>query len=139
MKYKTDEVLAKEFMRLGLTMLRKPTNGSMRTQQRRFRSAFGTSSTVCAILWHAIDVPIQKPIIKNYCYLLWTLHFMKVYSTEHNHIATLGIHSEKTFRKWVWIYAESISFLTAELVSKQIMHFLSFQKTSMPLLVLFFY
>ena len=52
----------------------------------------------------------------NTKHLLWTLHFLKVYSLEENNTGRVGV-SEKTFRKLVWIYAEGISNLNKEIVS----------------------
>ena len=49
-------------------------------------------------------------------HLLWAMRFMKLYSTEEIHAAEVQ-KSEKTWRKWTWLYLEGIASVTDEVVS----------------------
>lgn len=84
------------------------TNGSINLRERRFRSLFGVSAEVTAILWN-----ILHPTLDQYArpvQLLWTLYFLKQYSPEHNNAYLWGC-TEKTFRKWCWYFINKISKL----------------------------
>lgn len=98
------EVKSRHFQFLSSTLLGHMV--SSHTSERRFRSAFGVSPTVCAILWQRISLPAgckEK-------HLLWGLFFLKVYDTEHVSRSFPQV-DEKTYRKWVWIIIEKISEL----------------------------
>ena len=92
---------------------------SEKTMQRQFRSWFGLGPKLCLVVWNKLiasscfECTSANPNPKH---LLWTLHFLKVYSSEENNAGRVGV-SEKTFRKWVWIYAEGISNLDKEIIS----------------------
>ena len=49
-------------------------------------------------------------------HLLWSLLFLKTYSTEEILAAQVGAN-EKTFRRWAWFYAEGIANLDCKFVS----------------------
>lgn len=82
------------------------TNSSNTLRDRRYRSIFGVSAHVTSIIWNIMIPTINlfaRPI-----HLLWTLYFLKQYSTEHNN-AYVWNCTEKTFRKWCWYFIEKIS------------------------------
>ena len=51
---------AESFRLLGLRLLNKPVGGSIHLQNRRFRAFFGTSWTLCSVLWYDIQPVIQE-------------------------------------------------------------------------------
>lgn len=67
---------------------------------RRFAEMFGTDSTIAAAVWNRAARKHLLPRGFKLKHLLWTLTFLKVYSTE-------GVRSdqcsadEKTMRKWI--------------------------------------
>ena len=113
--------LAMTFRQEGFSLIKKQHNpqASLATQDRRFRSFFGTTWHICAILWNHLthtlvaDHKYVKPI-----HLLWALLFLKLYKTKAIH-ATIAGTDERTFRKWVWIVLEYISYLEVDVVSKK--------------------
>ena len=85
------------FFNLGTVMTRRSRTDKELTNQRRFKSHFGTSPEVCAILWQMLPMVLDMTSIKSE-YLLWGLLFMKVYATESIHCSIAGADG-KTFRK----------------------------------------
>ena len=88
------------FMHLAIGLI--PNLASGRCEQRRnrrFRSFFGTRIDTCVDLcflcYDDFD-NLTMPV-----YLLWTLMFLKQYSTEEVNAARAGVH-EDTFRDCVW-------------------------------------
>ena len=81
---------------------------------RKFRSFFGASSKVCALLWHFVDLSEYPSAAPKH--LLWALLFMKIYSTEDIHASMAGGVDPKTFRKWTWIVVRAIADLETEFV-----------------------
>ena len=72
-------------------------------------------------IWNRLDpFATIKPIHKGVkpVHLLWALLFMKVYAEESIHAGLVGGVDEKTFRKWVWIFVQEISYLEDEVVSR---------------------
>ena len=119
MKYTRDALLALHFKQKGLELIgASKKSRSLKVRDRRFKAAFGTSSMVIAILWQATKDSIAKvhPSVRD-VHILWCFHFLKVYTTETVHAATLHAGDEKTLRKWVWIFLEAISNLQEEVVS----------------------
>ena len=74
------------------------------TINRRFRSTFGVSSTVCARVWQLLkrDGNLEGMTPDH---LLWGLMLLKVYSFETQHAGMAGA-DKKTFRKWSHIEVE---------------------------------
>lgn len=68
-------------------------------QQRRFKDFFGISSTMCSILWDIVYYKLPAGCEQKH--FLWSLMFLKQYSTETVNSA-LARADPKTFRKWVW-------------------------------------
>ena len=121
MKYSRDALLALHFKQKGLEILGVSKKCcSLKVRDRRFRSGFGTSSMVIAILWQASKDSINRRYADaRDVHILWAFHFMKCYSTETVHVATLQqVGNEKTFCKWVWIFLKEISYLQEEVVSE---------------------
>jgi hypothetical protein len=50
-------------------------------------------------------------------HLLWALYFLTVYDTEHNSSQRVGKVDKKTYRKWLELFVEAISWLEYEVVS----------------------
>lgn len=79
---------------------------AMEGDKRRFRSLFGISAEVCAIVWKRIEA--GRPSKSEPRHLLWSLMFLKVYATATVH-ATIANVEEKTFRKWVRAFVDVLS------------------------------
>lgn len=89
---------------------------------RAFRAIFGATAAVVAHLWDNCINLIPRNSQKKH--LLWSLVFLKVYSTEEVHCGIVGTNP-KTFRKWCWMYVQTIASLN--LVSlKDYFYFLFF-------------
>ena len=91
---------ADDFEALGRSVL-APSNGgkvlAASTELKNFRSFYGTSFVVCAGLWDRLD-PVQLISPRSEPkHPLWTLLFMKVYSSEKVHVRLVGGVDEKTF------------------------------------------
>jgi len=85
---------------------------------RRFRAWFGVDAMHCSLLWQLLlETPsIRLPKNADPKHLLWSLLFLKQYSTEHVHAAQVGV-DVKTFRKWAWLYTGALAKLAPKLVS----------------------
>jgi hypothetical protein len=108
------------FEQAGMQLLGRPIHGSEVVRLRRFRSSFGCSPKVVAHIWNTID-PYEDKYFESYKglspnHLLWSLLFLKVYSTEAQHAVMVAV-DEKTFRKWSWLFVEEIASLLPEVVS----------------------
>lgn len=83
---------------------------STRTSQsaeRSFRGMFGVTSTTASALWALLESTISKKT--QPVHLLWTLLFLKVYSTKNIHFS-IAKCDPKTFWKWVWYMVGPTSF-----------------------------
>ena len=87
------------------------------SNERRFRSFYGASSSTCERLWMLIDPYKTMPRGVQPFHLLWGLLFLKVYATEPVHCSIVGCPDEKTFRKWSILFVNAISQLENEIVS----------------------
>jgi len=85
-----------------------------------FMAHFGLDPRMVSIVWkhlaasgwlHFAGVRGPKPE-----HFLWCLHWLKCYNTEEICAAHVGC-DEKTFRKWVWFYAEGIANLLNSVIS----------------------
>ena len=103
-----DVVTAENFAQLGAHLLRRKTESSSLTFGRRYRACFGTSPKVCCFLWTLIENQIPKNATPYH--LLWSLMFLKIYSTENVLASIIGV-DEKTFRKYSWPIIKLISDL----------------------------
>ena len=125
-------VLATEFRSMGMGILNRPTDGSLLTQSRRFRAAFGTSWKVNALLWKKIEKVTEREFKQEQQmhpgqnvkrakldkkYLLCALYHMKTYQTEHVAASAMKCGSEKIYRNKVREYMSQIAFLKPMVVS----------------------
>jgi len=107
------------FHDLGFDLMGKQPGNSLMVKMRRFVGHFGVNWHICASLWVLMLPLIDSEAIYNGIkplYLLWALHFMKVYGTESVNAATKKC-DKKTHRKWVWLVVEALAQLEPELVS----------------------
>ena len=112
MNFEAIELVAKET--LGWPERRK---WKTEDRERRFRSFFGASSRLVAILWNKIEKSgISEPGAKPK-HLLWALLFLKVYSTIEVHCSIVGWPSAKSFSKWSWYFVKRIAELKDDLIS----------------------
>lgn len=119
----TDQFSADDFERLGCSMANIPRRGSARIRLRRYKGHFGANPQVVASLWMKLAqsgwlsyAGFRGPKPQH---LLWCLLWLKGYAVEEVSAAQMGT-SEKTFRKWVWFYAEGIANLDSDIVSNQL-------------------
>ena len=84
-----------------------------------FRSLFGVSSQVCAVLWYYLYRygTVHSKRGSSPRHLLWTLMFLKIYGNEETLASLAGGVDCKTYRKWIKIVVEDISRLKQYLVS----------------------
>ena len=82
-----------------------------------FRSYFGTSPVICAILWQMIvdAEPLKRGAMKGH--LLWALVFLKVYANKSALCALVGLPNKKTFCKWTKYMINQISWLKSDVAS----------------------
>ena len=87
-------------------------------RDHRFRSLFGVSSRVCAVLWEYLrrHGSFQRKKGSSPKHLLWALLFLKLYGNEETHASLVGGVDRKTYRKWVWIVLKDIRRLKKHLV-----------------------
>lgn len=113
------------FESIGLAIIKQAPSGMMTerietsTDAKRFKSFFGTSANICAMLWDMIDPNSTMPKGAEPKHLLWGLAFIKVYATESVlcKMVSPPRPDEKTFRKWAKLFVDAISYLEAEIVS----------------------
>jgi len=103
------------FVFLANRIMSRNANGSDAVRLRRFRAHFGASPEVVTALWNRLDILDRVPAGGGPQHLLWCLLFMKVYSTEEVLASIVGT-SEKTFRKWVWLFVYAVSSLAPDLI-----------------------
>jgi hypothetical protein len=80
-------------------------------------SLIGVSYDICAELWNLINPLVSASKNAKPKHLLWTLLFLKNYSTEEVSTRVVGGADKKTFREWCWIFIEAIAKLEPEVVS----------------------
>lgn len=89
------------------TMLMSSNSVCDSTFLRRFKTHFGVSPAICAIIWNKIKDNLPSNSFYE-IHLLWTLYFLKTYNTEHlNH--SFAKADEKTFRNKVWKIIEELA------------------------------
>lgn len=75
---------------------------------RKFRAFFGISPKLCEIIWCQIE---DKPFGSKPKHLLWSMLFLKTYSTESINAAIVKA-DEKTYRSWVWRFVALLAGLS---------------------------
>lgn len=88
-------------------------------EDRDFREFFGCGPLVATDLWVLIRDHDVLPSNSSINKLLWTLRFMKNYSTENQLCSTVKV-SNKLFRETCWSFIEAIASLQHEVVSTKI-------------------
>ena len=68
------------------------------TGRRIFREFFGTSASICSVVWREFESIDAIPKSAQPKHLLWALLFLKRYLTEHVMSSVVGC-DEKTVRK----------------------------------------
>lgn len=77
-----------------------------------FKSYFGVSSVVAALMWNSIKPPHKsKPK-----HLLWALYFLRQYPEEHKCAHAMGC-TKNTLKKWIWPIIDAIALLKEKYVS----------------------
>ena len=104
------EVLGAEFMRRAQ---RSTSN------QRRFRSFFGTTPLICVTLWYRCSVNLPSSASPKH--LLWALHFLKSYNSTEILASSAGV-DEKTYRKWAWMLVHALADLKLVRVTDACIH-----------------
>ena len=82
-----------------------------------FREQFGCALIVVHMVWSLLES--RKLIQKEgrIHHLLWALSFMKTYDKENTMCNLIYIRDSKTFRKWAWLFIDSIAELESSVVS----------------------
>jgi hypothetical protein len=79
---------------------------------------FRVGKDVCEHIWNHLSRYSWKPPQTRPKHLLWTLMFLKLYSTELV-LAVMARVSRKTFRKWVWLLLPVIANMAPFVVCYQ--------------------
>lgn len=74
--------------------------GSKQFNTLQFRSHFGVAPIHCEKIWSLICIQNKSHDLQPK-YLLWSLIFLKIYSTEEVHCRMAQV-TRKTFRFWSW-------------------------------------
>lgn len=96
---------------------------SQKTNERRFASSYGCSWHVCAETWNLLwdtEHPIMSRKRVERKHFLWALALMKSGESEHSIAGKLGLKSEKTLRKWAWLFIVAIADLDNTKVSPRV-------------------
>ena len=96
------------FWNLGHKITGHDTTGSRGMGHRKFRTFFGTTPQICAIIWSKMSA--TRPDKASPEHLLWALLLLKLYNIESINAALTGV-SEKTFRKWSLIFIRLLASL----------------------------
>ena len=107
--------LGKEMMNRAGHRLGKLIAGG--AEDRKFRSFFGCGVEVARLAWNMLRAKSLVPPGGLVVHYLWSLMFMKLYSSETALCAHAGGIDPKTFRKWVWPFIRALSELEYSVVS----------------------
>ena len=86
-------------------------------EDKRFHALFGCSCDVAFQVWTELSSRRLLPQGGTMTHLLWTLMFLKVYPSEEAMKRLTGGADNKTTRKWVGLFVQSISDLEPFFVS----------------------
>lgn len=80
---------------------------------------FGVTVATAVDAWTRIEVVFDDPVFNGAkCFhILWALLFLKLYIAEEALASKAGAGKEQTFRKWIHLFGERISFLIFDVVS----------------------
>jgi hypothetical protein len=98
-----------EFYAAGCEMMKHGQNNSAIIGNRRYRGLFGTSPTICSIIWRILTERNAHPIGGRPVHLLYALLFLKTYATAEI-FRSITDKDEKTFRKWAWDYIDTLAW-----------------------------
>jgi len=82
--------------------------------KRQFVSMFGCTLDIVMVVWKKLVLHEMLPNDAKVKHLLWCLSFLKVYGSEYV-MSSMFRCTEKTMRKWVWLFIDKLSSL--EIVS----------------------
>ena len=97
-----------EFWRMGHSLSGHDFTRNCHTGHRIFREFFGTSPSICSVVWREFESIDAIPKSAQPQHLLWALLFLKRYLTEHV-MSSIICCDEKTIRKWVWTFVRLLS------------------------------
>lgn len=81
-----------------------------RTFLTKMRSCFGVSVHMMLFLWDKLERNKLIPDKAEPKHLFWAMAFLKLYAAEPS-LASMFRVDEKTLRKWVWLFVDSIAAL----------------------------
>lgn len=88
------------------------------TEDRRFRSSFGTGVDTVLDAWTMMERGGSVPNEGRFEHMLWALIFLSAYPKNETKACTLmGGIDPKTMRKWVWPFIEGIAGLHDSVIS----------------------
>jgi len=90
--------------------------GFSRESIRKFKSHFGATPSICADIWQMLNPREHISAYAKPVHLLWGLMLIKIYATEEVLSGIAGV-TEKTYRKWAWIFVKATAELSYVLVS----------------------
>lgn len=94
------------FKKLGFLYVKHKSSMSKNVGLRRFKSFFGITPDMCALVWR--EIISFAPNAAKPKHLLWCLFYLKQYNVEHSRRALFN-SDEKTIRKWTWIFVDLIA------------------------------
>ena len=124
------KIATREFLAFGISIIHRRKNAYStyariyegrgnpikKIELAQFQTHFGVTPYVCRWIWILLIRNNLKPKGGTAKHLLWTLMFLKLYSTE-KVLATIADCSPKTYMKWTWKFVRAISVLKSILVS----------------------
>lgn len=92
-------------------------NRNKKAEDKTFRGFFGAPISIITDIWNKLALEQNLEDAAKPKHLLWSLVFLKVYSTEEVHCRIVGWPDPKTYRKWsCWYFLEQISGLQAQTI-----------------------
>ncbi len=96
----------------GMTYLNRLPSLTLENE-KRFRANFGTTPSICFVLWEKIEA---LPSSVRYFHLLWALLFLKTYQSEKVISGIVGGVDEGTYRQKIWAVIGAISKLKQNVI-----------------------
>jgi len=121
----TINITPDEFKSIGSVILNRYPTKSI-DNDRRWITLFGVEAEVVSDVWTRLNIDRENPSIPEDRtaqpkHLLWACLFLKTNSKDADLSGKVGgpdgAVSERTFRKWKWIFIEKISYLETDVVS----------------------
>ena len=108
-------VTLESFINAGRDIQNHPTALSIKTEDRKFRSFFGTCPEVCLDVWNRLKPYDNVHVDSKPKHLLWGSMLIKVYATDEA-LSSLAKADEKTFPKWAWKFIVAVSDVVTDQV-----------------------